>query len=178
MKLNKSLVSTLCLAGAIGLGASSIGAERTVSSRAAAPPQTRGDAERGQYIFSRAGGGGRHTVQNGPPTGGAREFPTPMAKLYSTNLPADKTTGLGNWSDRQIRDALTRGIRPDGAKLLPVMPYEAYSGMSEEDAGDLIAYLRTLKPQPKPTPARRNLAPFYPPPAPFPPFPSFPLLSP
>jgi mono/diheme cytochrome c family protein len=84
-----------------------------------------------------------------------------MAKLYSTNLTADTTTGLGNWSDRQIRDALTRGTRPDGAKLLPVMPYEAYSGMSEKDVGDLIAYLRTLKPLPKQTPALQTWAPFY-----------------
>ncbi|HEY6198489.1 MAG TPA: cytochrome c [Candidatus Binatia bacterium] len=153
MKLGKSLVSALCLAGAIGLGAA--------PTAAAAAPQTRGDAERGQYIFSLAGGCGCHTIPNGTPNAGAREFPIPMAKLYSTNLTADKTTGLGNWSDRQIRDALTRGIRPDGAKLLPVMPYEAYSGMSEEDVGDLIAYLRTLKPLPKQTPALQTFAPFY-----------------
>jgi mono/diheme cytochrome c family protein len=41
------------------------------------------------------------------------------------------------------------------------MPYEAYSGMSEEDVGDLIAYLRTLKPLPKQTPALQTFAPFY-----------------
>lgn len=117
--------------------------------------------DRGQYIFSLAGGCACHTPPKGTPNAGAREFPIPMAKLYSTNLTGDKRTGLGNWSDRQLRDALTRGIRPDGAKLLPVMPYEAYSGMSEEDLSALIAYLRTLKPQPKPTPALQTLAPFY-----------------
>jgi mono/diheme cytochrome c family protein len=102
--------------------------------------------ERGQYIFSLAGGCACHSPPKGTPYAGGREFPIPMAKVYSTNLTADKETGLGNWSDQQIRDAITRGIRPDGERLLPVMPYEAYSGMAEEDLKALIAYLRTLKP--------------------------------
>jgi mono/diheme cytochrome c family protein len=102
--------------------------------------------ERGQYIFSSAGGCACHSPPKGTPYAGGREFPLPMAKVYSTNLTADKETGLGNWSDQQIRDAITRGIRPDGERLLPVMPYEAYSGMAEEDLKALIAYLRTLKP--------------------------------
>ena len=101
---------------------------------------------RGQYIFSSAGGCACHSPPKGTPYVGGREFPIPMAKVYSTNLTADKETGLGNWSDQQIRDAITRGIRPDGERLLPVMPYEAYSGMAEEDLKALIAYLRTLKP--------------------------------
>jgi mono/diheme cytochrome c family protein len=102
--------------------------------------------ERGQYIFSSAGGCACHSPPKGTPYAGGREFPIPMAKVYSTNLTADKETGLGNWSDQQIRDAITRGIRPDSERLLPVMPYEAYSGMAEEDLKALIAYLRTLKP--------------------------------
>ena len=102
--------------------------------------------ERGQYIFSSAGGCACHSPPKGTPHAGGREFPIPLAKVYSTNLTADKETGLGNWSDQQIRAAITKGIRPDGERLLPVMPYEAYSGMAEEDLKALIAYLRTLKP--------------------------------
>ncbi len=117
--------------------------------------------ERGQYIFSSAGGCACHSPPKGTPYAGGREFPLPMAKVYSTNLTADKETGLGNWSDQQIRDAITRGIRPDDEGLLPVMPYEAYSGMAEEDLKALIAYLRTLKPVRKPTPQLKTWAPFY-----------------
>jgi mono/diheme cytochrome c family protein len=118
-------------------------------------------ARRGQYVFSLAGGCACHTVPEGTPNVGAREFPIPMAKIYSTNLTADKETGLGNWSDQQLRDAITRGIRPNSEKLLPVMPYEAYSGMSEEDLKALIAYLRSLKAVRKETPALKTWAPFY-----------------
>ena len=117
--------------------------------------------ERGQYIFSLAGGCGCHTAPKGTPNVGAREFPIPMAKIYSTNLTADKETGLGGWSDQQIRDAMTKGIRANGEKLLPVMPYEAYSGMSQEDLKALIAYLRSLKAVRKETPALKTWAPFY-----------------
>lgn len=115
---------------------------------AAARPQ---EAEKeliakGQYIFSLAGGCACHTAPKGPPDAGGREIPIPMAKIYSTNLTADKETGLGGWSDQEIRDAMVKGIRPNGEQLIPAMPYEAYSGMAEEDLKALIVYLRTLKP--------------------------------
>lgn len=102
--------------------------------------------EKGQYIFSVAGGCACHTPPKGTPHAGGREFPVPMAKIYSTNLTADKDTGLGNWSDQQIHDSMVKGIRPKGEKLIPAMPYEAYSGMAVEDLKALVAYLRTLKP--------------------------------
>jgi mono/diheme cytochrome c family protein len=117
--------------------------------------------QRGQYIFSLAGGCACHTIPKGTPNVGAREFPIPMANIYSTNLTADKETGLGDRSNQQIRDAMTKGIRPNGEKLLPVMPYEAYSGMAEEDLTALIAYLRSLKAVRKETPALKTWAPFY-----------------
>lgn len=116
---------------------------------------------KGQYIFALAGGCACHTVPKGTPLAGAREIPIPMAKIYSTNLTADKETGLGRWSDQQIHDAMVKGIRPDGERLLPAMPYEAYSGMAEEDLKALIAYLRTLSPVRKETPPLKSWVPFY-----------------
>jgi mono/diheme cytochrome c family protein len=41
------------------------------------------------------------------------------------------------------------------------MPYEAYSGMAQEDLHALIAYLRTLKPIRKETPRLKTRLPFY-----------------
>jgi mono/diheme cytochrome c family protein len=101
---------------------------------------------RGQYIFSLTGGCACHSPPKGTRYAGGREFPIPMAKIYSTTLTADKETGLGGWSDQQIHDALVKGIRPNGERIIPAMPYEAYSGMAEGDIKALIAYLRTLKP--------------------------------
>jgi mono/diheme cytochrome c family protein len=115
---------------------------------------------KGQYIFALAGGCACHTDPKGTPHAGARAFPIPFGTVYSTNITQDKETGLGAWTDRQIHDAMVNGVSRDGSKILPVMPFEAYSGMAQEDLKALIAYLRTLKPVKKATPPLKTWVPF------------------
>ena len=115
---------------------------------------------KGQYIFALAGGCACHTVPKGTPNAGGRAFPIPFGTVYSTNITQDKETGLGDWTDQQIHDAMTKGIRRDGSRILPVMPYEKYSGMAQTDLQALIAYLRTIKPVKKATPELKTWAPF------------------
>jgi mono/diheme cytochrome c family protein len=115
---------------------------------------------RGQYVFAVAGGCACHTVPKETPHAGGRAFPIPFGTVYSTNITQDKETGLGAWTDQQIIDAIVKGVRRDGSRSLPVMPYEKYSGMAQEDVKALVAYLRTLKPVKKPTPELKTKAPF------------------
>lgn len=115
---------------------------------------------KGQYLFAVAGGCACHTEPKKEANVGARPFPIPFGKVYSTNITQDKETGLGAWTDQQIQDAIAKGVRRDGSKILPVMPFEKYSGMAQEDLKALIAYLRTLKPVQKATPALQTWAPF------------------
>jgi mono/diheme cytochrome c family protein len=115
---------------------------------------------KGQYIFALAGGCACHTEPKKEANVGARPFPIPLGTVYSTNITQDKETGLGNWTDQQIYDAMVKGVRRDGSRILPVMPYERYSGMAQEDLKALIAFLRTLKPAQKPTPELQTWAPF------------------
>jgi mono/diheme cytochrome c family protein len=115
---------------------------------------------KGQYIFSVAGGCACHTDPKGTPHAGARAFPIPFGTVYSTNITQDKETGLGSWTDQQITDAMIKGLRQDGSRILPVMPYEKYSGMAREDLRALIAFLRNLKPVKNPTPPLKTMAPF------------------
>jgi len=115
---------------------------------------------RGQYIFATAGGCACHTVPKGTPHAGGRPFPIPFGTVYSSNITQDQETGLGGWTDRQIAEAITKGIRPDGSRILPVMPYEKYSGMAPDDLKALVAYLRTLKPVKNRTPPLKVWAPF------------------
>jgi mono/diheme cytochrome c family protein len=122
--------------------------------------QTETLVSKGQYIFALAGGCACHTVPKGTPHAGGRAFPIPLGTVYSTNITQDKETGLGAWSDQQIQDAMVKGIRRDGSRILPVMPFEKYSGMAQEDLQALIAYLRTLKPVKKATPELKTRAPF------------------
>src|SRR5438034_8442004 len=117
-------------------------------------------AAKGQYIFALAGGCACHTVPKGTLHAGGRAFPIPFGTVYSTNITQDKETGLGNWTDQQISDAMTKGIQRDGSRILPVMPYEKYSGMAQEDLKALIAYLRTIKAVKKAAPELKTWAPF------------------
>jgi len=101
---------------------------------------------RGQYVFALAGGCGCHTAESGPVNAGGRPLKTPYGTFYGTNITPDPTSGIGQWTDRQIVDSLRLGVRPDGSVLSPVMPYPAFSGMSDEDVTALVAYLRSLPP--------------------------------
>jgi mono/diheme cytochrome c family protein len=113
----------------------------------------------GQYLFAIAGGCACHTVPKETYHTGGRAFPIPFGKVFSTNITQDKETGLGEWSDQQIHDAMRTGIRRDGSRLLPVMPYEAYSGIAQQDLKALISYMRTLKPVKKATPELKTWLP-------------------
>jgi len=64
----------------------------------------------------------------------------------SPNITPDKGTGIGNWTDDQIIAAFREGVRPDGTKLYPIMPYMNFNVMTDDDAKALVAFLRSLKP--------------------------------
>jgi cytochrome c553 len=80
---------------------------------------------------------------------GGMPFTGPWGIAVASNITPDKHGGIGDWTDDQIRDALTRGIAPDGRHLLPPMGGRAptYSRITAGDMRDLIAYLRSLPAQ-------------------------------
>lgn len=79
--------------------------------------------------------------------GGQRFDPYPFGVYVTYNLTSDPETGLGKWSDDEIRNALTKGIRKDGSRMLPFpMAWPAYGNMKEGDVKAIIAYLRTVPP--------------------------------
>ena len=54
---------------------------------------------------------------------------------------------LGAWSDTEIIRATRTGVTPDGRQLNHMMPYVgAYRDMTDQDAADLVRFLRSLKP--------------------------------
>ena len=131
-----------------------------VAGRASGQTDKKDQIAKGQYVFAAAGGCACHTEPKKQANVGARPFPIPFGRVYSTNITSDKETGLGNWTDQEIQDAIVKGVRRDGSKILPVMPFEKYSRMAQEDLKTLIAYLRTLKPVKRVTPELNSWAPF------------------
>ena len=77
---------------------------------------------------------------------GGRPFDLgPAGILLTRNLTPDKETGLGSWTDEQIKLAIKTGINNEGRLLFPVMPYHVYNTMADSDLDALVAYLRSIK---------------------------------
>lgn len=66
--------------------------------------------------------------------------------VYPSNLTPDWETGLGGWSVERIAIMLRSGINNHGGQSSPVMPWQAYSRLSEEDASAIAMYLKSLPP--------------------------------
>ena len=69
---------------------------------------------RTSYFMSRAYQGGRELP----------DFGKPGAETVSRNITAGTERGVGDWSDGQIKRAITIGIRADGRKLGRTMPFD------------------------------------------------------
>jgi hypothetical protein len=67
-------------------------------------------------------------------------------RVIAPNLTPDKETGAGNWSDDMLARAIREGIGHDGRALFPIMPYEHYRHMPDEDLASVVVYLRSLAP--------------------------------
>ncbi len=70
----------------------------------------------------------------------------PVFHAVAANITPDKETGIGNWTDAQIIDAIRNGKRPDGTIIGPPMPIAFYRGISDDDVRAIVAYLRSVKP--------------------------------
>ena len=77
---------------------------------------------------------------------GGREFPGPWGKSISRNITSSKTKGIGNWTDAEIKQAITHGVSRDGSPLKPPMGYPYYAHMTDADLNGVVAYLRTVPP--------------------------------
>jgi cytochrome c oxidase cbb3-type subunit 2 len=85
---------------------------------------------------------------------GGRKFRVvPFGDFISYNLTSDKETGLGGWTDDQIKTFITKGVRRDGTRMIPYpMPWPNYAHMTADDLSALVTFLRSL-------PAVRNRIP-------------------
>ncbi len=77
---------------------------------------------------------------------GGNTFFGPWGTSVARNITPDRETGIGSWTDRQIKRAITQGISADGSPLRPPMGFPYYANIADADLAALIAYLRSLKP--------------------------------
>jgi mono/diheme cytochrome c family protein len=116
--------------------------------------------ERGAYLARAADCMVCHTTPGGKDYAGGLGFNLPFGTLYSTNITRDKETGIGNYSDQDFLNAVHRGVRRDGARLYPAMPFTSYTYISDADALAIKAYLFSLPPVHAVAPANTLTFPF------------------
>jgi mono/diheme cytochrome c family protein len=77
-------------------------------------------------------------------SGGPQEWDTPTFKVKGANITPDRETGIGSWSDAELKRALVDGIRPNGTRMAPIMPYGFYKVFTTADLDAVVAYLRSV----------------------------------
>ena len=97
---------------------------------------------KGALDFAKLGKGGRTF---GPQI--VQGFDPAWKGSVARNITSHRVSGLGAWSDAQIRRAITKGISRDGRALGPPMAFAWYDRMTRADLDAIVAYLRTVPPQ-------------------------------
>lgn len=84
--------------------------------------------EKGRLVMERLGAG-------------TREFTGPWGTSISRNI---TPAVLAEWSDAEIKQAITKGVSRDGTRLMPPMGYGFYARMTDADLDAVVAWIRSL----------------------------------
>ena len=115
--------------------------------------------ERGRYLVTTVMACGNcHTPKDaeGRPiagkelSGGGVGFDIPPYAGRTANITPDLETGIGSWSDDEIKRAITRGERPNkgpnAGKPLAIMAANFFKALLPSDLDAIVAYLRSVPP--------------------------------
>lgn len=114
------------------------------------PPDLSTPELRGKYLVTLASCGDCHTpMVNGQPEedkafAGGMEFKGPWGDVQSANITPDKT-GISYYDENRFIEALRTGSVM-GRPLNPIMPWDSYRHMNDDDLKAIFAFLRTVKP--------------------------------
>src|SRR5471032_1010599 len=131
-------ILTICLALYLALVAAAIGTANAQSDL----------VKRGDYLVNTIMTCGNCHTPKGPPAAiagkefsGGLSWDEPPFKVTAPNITQDKETGIGDWTDAQIKTLLRTGVRPNGVTIAMVMPVGFYDIMTERDLDAVVAYL-------------------------------------
>jgi hypothetical protein len=112
----------------------------------------------GAYITNACGCMDCHSKQDngkiikGMEFAGGHEFNVNEALIRSANITPDKKTGIGAWSEKDFLEAFksfrdtSKGSTVTPGGLQTIMPWYAYSGMTDGDLKSIYRYLQSVKP--------------------------------
>ena len=90
------------------------------------------------------------TLSGGGPGAGVW-YVTPAFTIYPPNITPDPETGIGAWSESDIKRALLDGVRPSNDRLpnvplAPIMYKNYFKALTPYDLNAIIAYVRSVPP--------------------------------
>jgi hypothetical protein len=118
-------------------------------------PAERAIAERGHYLVTIGSCADCHATPGpqGPRiddmylAGGFKTVRKDFGTYISMNLTPDKETGVGSWTDDDMKRVLRNGMAPDGRQVPGhLMPWPAFSHWTDEDMHAVVVYLRRTAP--------------------------------
>jgi mono/diheme cytochrome c family protein len=123
------------------------------SSPPPAPPP--GDPKRGEWLLVAGSCADCHTTYDarraalpGMYMAGGNEMPIRgKGSVYTANITSDPETGIGNWTDDDVFEAIKHGIgKTKPGRALYGMPWPHYGGMTDQDVRALVTALRKVPP--------------------------------
>jgi mono/diheme cytochrome c family protein len=108
--------------------------------------------ERGSYLVNAVMGcDGCHTPRPGGVfdmskrfSGGSQIWDEKTFTVRGSNITPDSETGIGSWSEADIKRALTEGVRPSGVPLAPQMPFAFYKILTPRDLDAVATYIKSV----------------------------------
>ena len=98
--------------------------------------------ERGRYLARAGDCVSCHTGPSNVPFAGGLPMATPFGTIVSSNITPDKAAGIGDYSEAEFARALREGVRRDGKRLYPAMPYPSFAKLSDADMHALYVYFQ------------------------------------
>src|SRR4029077_2203205 len=87
-----------------------------------------------------------HPAPDGPPYAGGTALKTPFGTIHGTNITPDPDTGIGRWSLEAFTRAMREGVDREGRQLLPAVPHDHFTKLTDEDIAALYAFVMTREP--------------------------------
>jgi mono/diheme cytochrome c family protein len=79
-------------------------------------------------------------------SGGSQTWDEPAYTVKGSNITPDAETGIGGWSEADLKRSMTEGVRPSGVPLAPQMPVAFYKILTPSDLDAVVAYVRAAAP--------------------------------
>jgi mono/diheme cytochrome c family protein len=136
------LLAPLALVVAGGVAAAAVALHVPDPAIEPALAQRQPDVAHGAYVAVLGDCVACHTAAGGRAFAGGLKFETPVGAIYSSNITPDAQTGIGRYDLKGFIRVMRYGVKPDGTRLYPAMPYTSYDKVSDEDLQDLFAYLQ------------------------------------